>query len=174
MSRLDERPEGHRAKSPPVHDALASSARAVSPVESTATCLILSENHLRRDMLQQAARSGGWETEACTSLEEANGVIGRRVATGAPMQMAWVDLDTSSGRNASYRELCETLAAMRGVLLAICGHLGDGQEEIWARQIGCWLYVPGISMAHEVEIAALCEHARASTHSVSPSRRGAT
>ena len=54
----------------------------------------------------------------------------------------------------------ETLAAMPGMLLAICGHEADPQEEIWARQLGVWLYLPGLSTQHVGEISVLCEQAQ--------------
>lgn len=46
------------------------------------------------------------------------------------------------------------------MLLAVCGHEGDPQEETWARQLGVWLYLPGVSIDHVDEISVMCEQAQ--------------
>ena len=56
-------------------------------------------------------------------------------------------------------QLCQLLAEMQGLLLVICGHDGDVEEEIWARQLGVWLYVPGLSNASSEDLALLCQQA---------------
>jgi hypothetical protein len=40
----------------------------------------------------------------------------------------------------------------------ICGNEGRPQEEIWARQLGAWLYLPGVVESDDV--AMLCGEAR--------------
>ncbi|NIL99064.1 MAG: hypothetical protein GTO53_13870, partial [Planctomycetales bacterium] len=30
------------------------------------------------------------------------------------------------------------------VLVALCGNEGNALEEIWARELGVWLYLPGV------------------------------
>lgn len=118
-------------------------------------CLIASAIQTRREMLSEAATQAGWETVVCADAQNATAAA-RRVK----FQMAWIDLDNHGRTPSGFRNLCQTLAAMPGMLLAICGHESDPQEEIWARQLGVWLYLPGISTEHVDEISLLCEQAQ--------------
>ena len=65
------------------------------------------------------------------------------------------ELDAESVRQ--MRELTEQLATQRNMLLMLCGNEGDALEEIWARQLGVWLYLPGIREQNDVQ--ALCSQA---------------
>ena len=118
-------------------------------------CLIASVIQARREMLSEAAAQAGWETVVCADAQNATAAA-RRVK----FQMAWIDLDHHGRTPSGYRNLCQTLAAMPGMLLAVCGHESDPQEEIWARQLGVWLYLPGVSIDHVDEISLLCEQAQ--------------
>lgn len=117
-----------------------------------ANCLVVSSCPLRRAELQSAAQDAGWETIGCDDAEAAL-VAARRYR----FQMAWVDTDSFENA-ADGEEVCQALAWMDHVLLAICGREGDVQEEIWARQLGVWLYLPGLPIGQGPEIQMLCEH----------------
>ena len=58
------------------------------------------------------------------------------------------------------RLLCEAIAGLRHVLLVACGNAGDAAEEIWARQLGVWLYLPDVAWEETGDLAFLCEQAR--------------
>jgi hypothetical protein len=42
--------------------------------------------------------------------------------------------------------------------LAVCGNPDDAMGEVWSRQLGVWMYLPGVD-GHS-DIALLCSEAR--------------
>ena len=131
------------------------------PVDATSTktnmcqCLIVSISRAKRDMLSESANRGGWDTVVCS--DEENSLFAFRKIR---FQMAFVDLEKSGDELTRFRRLSETIAQQPNLLLTICGSEADPQEEIWARQLGVWLYLPGISLEHADELASLCEQAQ--------------
>lgn len=120
-------------------------------------CLVVSQTELRRAMLARGAERAGWETVVCESVE-----AGWRACQRERFEMAVVDftgldrdLDAESVRQ--LRELTDQLATQRNILLMLCGNEGDALEEVWARQLGVWLYLPGICEQNDVQ--ALCSQA---------------
>jgi hypothetical protein len=109
----------------------------------------------RREWLSRAATTAGWDTVVCADEHNATAALRR-----TRFRLAWVDLDHPGPASSGFRDLCQTLAGTPGLLLAICGHVRDPQEEIWARQLGVWLYLPGISQTQIDEIRAVCEQAQ--------------
>jgi len=71
-------------------------------------------------------------------------------------QLAFVDLEGEQG--AGFQTLVRQLADQRQVLLVVCGHDEDGTEEVWARQLGVWFYLPGICELNTIGL--LCRDAR--------------
>ena len=41
--------------------------------------------------------------------------------------------------------IAEEFAARPGTLLVVCGSEDSVEEELWARQLGAWVYLPGVS-----------------------------
>ena len=118
-------------------------------------CLIVSAATARREMLSRAAANGGWNPIVCPDRENAS-VAFRRTRC----QMALIDLDHEGSTPEGFRDLCQRLSsASPRLLLVVCGHQDQPQEEIWARQLGVWVYLPGISLAKEDEISAICQQA---------------
>ena len=134
-------------------------SRSRQPVRTEAPaalyrCLIVSTSEHRTEMLQQAATQQGWEPILCDSAEEASREVVRN-----RLHMVIVDLDTAGrGVPAGFVELTEQLARESGRLLLVCGNEGDVQEEIWARQLGAWMYLPGVD--DQSDVAMLCGEAR--------------
>jgi hypothetical protein len=52
----------------------------------------------------------------------------------------------------------QQLAARHGPLLAVCGKPDDITGEVWSRQLGVWMYLPGVDS--QSDIALLCGEAR--------------
>jgi DNA-binding NtrC family response regulator len=125
--------------------------RAVKPA-SVFQCLIVSADPGRREMFERAASDGGWKTSLCVDAPAALTHIARSF-----VQLAIVDLE---GRAmAEFRPVIEKLsAAGSGLLLIVCGNEGQAEEEIWARQAGAWLYLPGVREGSN--FALLCGEAR--------------
>lgn len=111
-------------------------------------CLISSASPTRRNMLSKAAADGGWDSILCIPPDE----IGRSLEL-AVFQFALVDLDHRGATPSGARDLVESLVQISpDVLVGVCGHEADPQEEIWARQHGVWLYLPGATTSSEMSL----------------------
>ena len=42
-------------------------------------------------------------------------------------------------------EIAEEFAGRPGTLVVVCGSGDSVDEELWARQLGAWVYLPGVS-----------------------------
>ncbi|HZZ72889.1 MAG TPA: hypothetical protein VFE24_11610 [Pirellulales bacterium] len=123
-------------------------------------CLVVSVQTARREMLLRAAAEGGWQT-----LYAADAATARRQLARMFVQLAIVDLDHAPEEDAGeFRRVLEDLSEMTGLLLVVCGNEETPLEEIWARQLGVWLYLPGVTEADEV--ALLCGEARQITEQI--------
>jgi hypothetical protein len=122
--------------------------------EATLECLIVSTNTRRRELLSRAAVDNGWTTVVCGDADSA-----RHLASRIALKLAIVDVErTSPAESGNLRDLSAELVQSGGPLLVVCGADGDVQQEIWARQLGAWLYLPGIAVADAM--ALLCNEAR--------------
>ncbi len=122
--------------------------------QATLECLIVSTNTRRRELLSRAAVANGWTTVVCGDADSA-----RQLASRIVLKLAIVDVErTSPAESDKLRELSAELVRSGGPLLVVCGADGDVQQEIWARQLGAWLYLPGIAVADAM--ALLCNEAR--------------
>jgi hypothetical protein len=72
------------------------------------------------------------------------------------MQLAVVDL--ADERADDFRPLLEELTKCNGLLAIVCGNEGSREEEIWVRQRGAWMYLPGV--VDSSNISLLCGEAR--------------
>ena len=118
----------------------------------TFECLLASGDEPRREMLLKSVNAAGWETVVCTDPAGAWSALRREM-----FQMAVVDLQGEQPV-VDFRELCEQLASQRNLLLMVCGNEANATEEIWARQLGAWLYLPGVSAGSDLE--TLCIEGR--------------
>ncbi len=117
-------------------------------------CLIVSGNNTRRETLSRAATESGWSSVVCGDPDTA-----RHMASRIAVKLAIVDLEKCSPADlGGLRDLSAELTRLGGPLLVVCGTDGDAQQEIWARQLGAWLYLPG--MAGVDAMATLCGEAR--------------
>jgi hypothetical protein len=117
-------------------------------------CLVVSVDDAKRAMIFLAATEAGWDTIVCADEHSAMAAVQR-----TRFQMAWVDLDVPQ-TPAAFRHVCQAVAALPNVLLVACGRENDAEEETWARQLGVWLYLPGLSLEHTSEISLLCAQAQ--------------
>jgi DNA-binding NtrC family response regulator len=114
-------------------------------------CLVASAQSARQRLLAQSAKQWGWETTVCDNPADAQWSVARMCT-----QLAFVDLEGEQG--AGFQTLVRQLADQRQVLLVVCGHDQDGTEEVWARQLGVWFYLPGICELNTIGL--LCRDAR--------------
>jgi DNA-binding NtrC family response regulator len=117
-------------------------------------CLVVSGDASRRGRFVAAVELAGWlEVES----PEATGEL--RQAIDRDFQLAIVDLASPLGdRVTDTIEIAEELAARPGTLLVICGSEDNVDEELWARQLGAWLYLPGVCDGDS--LTSLCVEAR--------------
>ena len=114
-------------------------------------CLIVSESSERREFFTSAAEATGWEVTVCADAHAAT-------ATANRFRHALVIVDLEPGSSSYLRALTEDLSANAAQLLMVCGAEGNPLEEIWARQLGVWLYLSGVDLTCDVE--SLCSEAR--------------
>ena len=116
--------------------------------------LVVSACDKRRQFLEQSARSAGWHVSIFASAEAAQAASAK-----FRHQLAIVDIDQLSvAEVGAFRAFTEGLNADSGPLLMVCGTEGDALEEIWARQLGTWLYLPGVDSS--CDVASLCAEAK--------------
>jgi DNA-binding NtrC family response regulator len=117
-------------------------------------CLVVSGDASRRSRFLAAVELAGWLE--CES-PEATGEL--RQAIDRDFQLAIVDLASPLGDRVNDTiEIAEELAARPGTLLVICGSEDNVDEELWARQLGAWLYLPGVCDGDS--LTSLCVEAR--------------
>ena len=126
-------------------------ARRAAKLVDAFQCLIVSSDSRRRRMLERAAADGGWKTFTCADAPTALAHIHRWLT-----QLAVVDLEAQPSE--SFRPLVEQLSTCNGLLSIVCGNEGNVDEEIWVRQRGAWMYLPGV--ADTSNISLLCGEAR--------------
>jgi hypothetical protein len=102
----------------------------------------------------RAAHEEHWTTIVCTTAEDAN-----RQSVRNRFDLALIDLQSASVECESrLRCFVQQLAARDGPLLAVCGKPDDTTGEVWSRQLGVWMYLPGVDS--QSDIALLCGEAR--------------
>lgn len=118
------------------------------------TCLIASVSAERAQLLVRAAHEQLWATIVCRSAEDA-----LRQSVRQRIQLALIDMQSlpDADRDA-FRGLAQRLAGRSGTLLAVCGGPNDTAGEVWSRQLGVWMYLPGVNS--QSDIALLCREAR--------------
>lgn len=129
-------------------------SQATANRKRTATfqCLVVSPSTSRREMLSQAANEAGWDTVTCAGADRGWTAIQRE-----RFQLALIDMQEPTADESEYRDLAEQISENSKTLLVLCGKEGDASQEIWARQTGAWLYLPGVSQNSDV--TALCDQA---------------
>ena len=125
-------------------------------------CLIVSRGDARGDQFQQAAALRGWKATVCCDAR-----VAAQVAERVRFRLVVVDLESANGRApAGYRQLAESLANTGDMLLVICGNDGDAVEEIWAHQLGAWLYLSGVD--ETCDLTMVCGEARDVVEKLNP------
>lgn len=118
------------------------------------TCLVVSTSARRAQLWVRAAHDEHWTTIVCSTAEDAI-----RQSVCHRVELALIDLQSASrSQEGPLRKCVEQLAARDGPLLAVCGKSDDTSGEVWSRQLGVWMYLPGVD--GQSDIALLCGEAR--------------
>lgn len=122
--------------------------------KSLHTCLVASTSAERAQLLVRAAHEELWATIVCRSADDA-----LRQSVRHRIQLALIDLQSApTAEQHAFRTLVEHLAGRNGTLMAVCGRPNDAAGEVWSRQLGVWIYLPGVTS--ESDVALLCSEAR--------------
>jgi len=117
-------------------------------------CLVVSGDSARRRRFEAAVELAGWLE--CVSPETAGEV---RQSVDRDFQLVIVDIASPLGDRVNDSvEIAEEMAARPGTLLVVCGSEDNVDEELWARQLGAWLYLPGVCDGDS--LTSLCVEAR--------------
>lgn len=115
-------------------------------------CLVLSRDNDRSEMLARMATQGGWETTIVCDVKSA-----WRTSWDSSYALAIVDHETANERTAQVREFAEHVASRPNTLLVVCGTPEKVEEELWARQNGAWMYLPGVGP--DADLGTICAEA---------------
>jgi DNA-binding response OmpR family regulator len=130
-----------------------------------AHCLVVAADDARRENFGFAAREGGWDVTLCCDSAAALSQAGQKL-----LHLAIVDLSGAANpERANFRFLVEQLACTSRMLLLVCGSLDDSREEVWARHLGVWMYLPGA--IDGTELVGLCVAARETVERLMASSR---
>lgn len=116
-------------------------------IPNALSCLVLSWSEDRAAQLRLAARDESWQTHVCNEVHEFLRCV---FQLDAPLTV--IDLPTRD--SPSYEEICGVVSRTHGVnqsLTVVCGTADDQEEEQWARQLGSWAYLPGVTDVHEMK-----------------------
>jgi hypothetical protein len=118
------------------------------------TCLVVSTSARRAQLWVRAAHEERWATIVCTTADDA-----MRQSVRQRVELALIDLQSAPrAQEKTLRTLVEKLASRGGPLLAVCGRPDDITGEVWSRQLGVWMYLPGVDS--QSDISLLCGEAR--------------
>jgi len=103
-------------------------------------CLVVTGDASRRRRIGAAAELAGWLECAAP---ETSGEL--RQAIDRDFQLVIIDVASPLGERVNDTlEIAEEMAVRQGTLLVVCGSEDSLDEELWARQLGAWLYLPGV------------------------------
>ena len=132
------------------------------------TCLVVSTSAHRAQLWVRAAHEEQWATIVCTTGDDAI-----RQSVRQRVDLALVDLQSATAeQEGRLKTLVQQLASRKGPLLAVCGKPDDTTGEVWSRQLGVWMYLPGVD--GQSDIALLCGEARNILKKLSDSAAHAT
>jgi hypothetical protein len=104
-------------------------------------CLVVSGDRGLRQRLGAVAELSGW---AEFDLPEVAADLESAIEAEYPLVIVDVSQPLGDRVNDSV-ELVEEFAGRAHTLLVVCGSEGRVDEELWARQLGVWVYLPGVS-----------------------------
>jgi DNA-binding response OmpR family regulator len=103
--------------------------------------LVVSGDRGLRNRLEAVSELSGWS--ACDAPVD---VADLSAAVEGDYQLVVVDIATPVGDRVNDSiEIAEEFAGRPGTLLVVCGSDDSVDEELWARQLGAWVYLPGVS-----------------------------
>ncbi|MBM4020994.1 MAG: hypothetical protein FJ284_01905 [Planctomycetes bacterium] len=104
-------------------------------------CLVVSGDESLRHRLDTMADLVGWS--ACETPADAAEL---RTFVEGDYHLVIVDIARPIGERVNdSAEIAEEFAGRPNTLVVVCGTGESVDEELWARQLGAWVYLPGLS-----------------------------
>ncbi len=104
-------------------------------------CLVVSGDEKLRHRLDTMADLSGWSV--CETPADAAEL---RSLVEDDFHMVIADIANPLGDRVNDTvEIAEEFASRSGTVLVVCGSGESVDEELWARQLGAWVYLPGVS-----------------------------
>lgn len=104
-------------------------------------CLVVSGDEGLRHRLDTMADLAGWS--ACEAPADSAEL---RAVVEGDYQLVIADVARPLGERVNDTvEIAEEFASRPGTLVVVCGSGESIDEELWARQLGAWVYLPGVS-----------------------------
>ena len=102
-------------------------------------CLVLTWSQNRAELLRSAACNESWQATVNIDVREF-----LRDAYMLRVPLTFVDLpDEKTSNYKVLQEAAQRASELGNSLVVICGFGGNPAEEVWARQLGAWAYLPG-------------------------------
>ena len=116
-------------------------AARVGRMPGVLKCLVVSGDEGLRHRLDTMADLNGWS--ACDTPADSDEL---RSVVDADFHLVVVDIANPLGDRVSDTvEIAEEFAGRSNTLVVVCGSGESVDEELWARQLGAWVYLPGVS-----------------------------
>lgn len=107
-------------------------------------CVVLSYGEQRGQFLRTASADESWQAQVCEDVQE---FLRSVFQLNVPLTV--IDLPPRGAASyAELREIATQISDINRSLLLVCGAENDQEEEIWARQLGAWAYLPGTTDAN--------------------------
>ncbi len=109
-------------------------------------CLIYSWNDSRAEGLQSAAENEAWDAIVCNNA-------GKFIKHLFRMKVPLTIVDLPEPNQVNYQKMREASAKVCDIsdsLLILCGNSEDSSEEIWARGLGAWSYLPQVTNPRKI------------------------
>jgi len=104
-------------------------------------CLVVSGDRGFRNRLDAVTELSGWSV--CDTPEDFTDL---QAVVDGDYQLVIADIARPLGDRVNDTvEIAEEFASRPGTLLVVCGAEESVDEELWARQLGAWVYLPGVS-----------------------------
>jgi DNA-binding NtrC family response regulator len=104
-------------------------------------CLVVSGDEGLRRRLDTMAELGGWS--ACEAPADSTEL---RSLVEGDYHLVIADIARPLGERVNDTvEIAEEFAGRPNTLVVVCGSGESVDEELWARQLGAWVYLPGVS-----------------------------
>ena len=110
-------------------------------------CLIFSWSDMRAKRLQSAAEKEAWEAIVCSSAGKFLKHVFQQKVPLTLVDLPQVDLSVYAEMRDATIKVCEVSDS----LLIICGAEASADEELWARQLGVWTYLPEVERPAELD-----------------------